>query len=397
MTFNDNNYTPVATSPDYDDSTTTEHLRHPVFTVSGRFLAYASLTPRTDTSPASYAVTESRSPMSTFGSGGIISVGGVIQSEIGNAAIRMGESVLSGMKILGGMAYNAAKAKATGDSSPPHTPSSSNTFKASTGSGLSNLFFSKSAPSASSLGYERKQNHSVPVKEKRSLGSAVPPPLTTATSMMNSVLTALPTFPNVTRSGAGQGSYVTVVDLMPLLDPSSFSNQPETVAEFSAFGRQTVAGLSFSSNGTNLTVVPRDGQICKVYNIRPTPKVLRRVVSVRAQTPSNEGSKPTKPQLSGSNYAEDLRCLINAGLHAGEELAWHLYDLKRGRTNGVIEHVDLADDGRWIAIGSRKRTVHVFAVNSYGGRPDEVSHTEGRVRNHFELVSLHRSFIICYF
>ncbi|KAI0029446.1 hypothetical protein K488DRAFT_13258, partial [Vararia minispora EC-137] len=38
-------------------------------------------------------------------------------------------------------------------------------------------------------------------------------------------------------------------------------------------------------------------------------------------------------------------------------------------------------DGRWVALGSRKRTVHVFATNPYGGPPDERSHMAGRVLN----------------
>ena len=32
-------------------------------------------------------------------------------------------------------------------------------------------------------------------------------------------------------------------------------------------------------------------------------------------------------------------------------------------------------------MGTRKRAVHVFAVNPYGGRPDQRSHLEGRVAN----------------
>ncbi|KAF8161700.1 hypothetical protein B0H34DRAFT_702189 [Crassisporium funariophilum] len=59
----------------------------------------------------------------------------------------------------------------------------------------------------------------------------------------------------------------------------------------------------------------------------------------------------------------------------------HVYELRRGRTSAVVENVDWAKDGRWLAIGTRKRTVHVFPVNPYGGTADVASHLEGRVRN----------------
>jgi hypothetical protein len=70
---------------------------------------------------------------------------------------------------------------------------------------------------------------------------------------------------------------------------------------------------------------------------------------------------------------------------------WHVYDLIRGRTSAVEEAVECADDGRWVAFATRKRTVHVFPVNPYGGKPDHRSHWEGWVRNVDELVSNERS------
>ncbi|KAF8801837.1 hypothetical protein BYT27DRAFT_7114060, partial [Phlegmacium glaucopus] len=58
-----------------------------------------------------------------------------------------------------------------------------------------------------------------------------------------------------------------------------------------------------------------------------------------------------------------------------------VYTLRRGRTSAVVEGADWSKDGRWLAIGTRKRTVHVFPVNPYGGKADIASHLEGRVRN----------------
>lgn len=64
-----------------------------------------------------------------------------------------------------------------------------------------------------------------------------------------------------------------------------------------------------------------------------------------------------------------------------------MYDLRRGRTNAIIDGIDMASDGRWVAMGSRKRTIHIFATNPYGGKADEYSHTGKKVVNCKELVS----------
>jgi hypothetical protein len=113
----------------------------------------------------------------------------------------------------------------------------------------------------------------------------------------------------------------------------------------------------------------------RVYDIRSTSKAVRQVLT-------GPRSGPDSP------YADDLRSLIHAGLHTGKVAPVHVYDLQRGRTNAVIENISWSGDMRWVAIGSRKRTVHVFPVNPYGGRPDDASHLEGHVRNATELVSL---------
>lgn len=73
-----------------------------------------------------------------------------------------------------------------------------------------------------------------------------------------------------------------------------------------------------------------------------------------------------------------------------------MYDLRRGRTSAIIEGMDWAEDGRWVAIGSRKRTVHVFAVNPHGGKTDVSSHLEGRVKNSGELVRAFFHFFLMY-
>jgi hypothetical protein len=71
----------------------------------------------------------------------------------------------------------------------------------------------------------------------------------------------------------------------------------------------------------------------------------------------------------------------------GARMPWHVYDFRRGRTSAVVEVVECADDGRWVVIATRKRTIHIFPMNPYRGKPNQKSHLEGRVRNVDELVS----------
>ena len=137
---------------------------------------------------------------------------------------------------------------------------------------------------------------------------------------------------------------------------------------------QQISKLSFSNDGMRLAVSSKDGHTVRVYDIHPTSKVVRRILT----------GLRSGPDLG---YADDLRSLIHAGLHTGPAAPVHVYDLQRGRTNAVIENISWNDDMRWVAIGSKKRTVHVFPINPYGGRPDDVSHLEGHVRNAPESVS----------
>lgn len=57
------------------------------------------------------------------------------------------------------------------------------------------------------------------------------------------------------------------------------------------------------------------------------------------------------------------------------------------RTAAIVEAVECTQDGRWVAVATRKRTVRVVVVNPYGGKPDQKSPLEGRVRNFDEVVS----------
>ncbi|KAK0455540.1 uncharacterized protein EV420DRAFT_576343 [Desarmillaria tabescens] len=125
------------------------------------------------------------------------------------------------------------------------------------------------------------------------------------------------------------GYYVTVLDLQAAAP----------LARFPAFKHSSISCLSFSPDGCSLLSVSKDGQVSRVHRLRPAP--------------SGISSVPTQ----------------------------HVYDLRRGRTSAIVDNVEWSTDGRWIAISTRKRTIHIFAVNPYGGAPDLESHMCGRVRN----------------
>ncbi|KAJ6522464.1 hypothetical protein B0H19DRAFT_656027 [Mycena capillaripes] len=187
-------------------------------------------------------------------------------------------------------------------------------------------FFSRSAPAASALAASV-------------FSGAGSPPL--AASLLSAA-----------GGGGAAGevsAWVRVVDLAQLLGDGTATKGRggrggrgiRDVHVFEA-GRAPVGALAFSRDGTRLFVVRRDGLGSSVWGLRPS--------SVRQ--PTAETPAPT-----------------------------HLYALRRGRTGAVVESVASARDGRFVALATRRRTVHVFAVNPYGGRADVRSHLGARVRD----------------
>jgi hypothetical protein len=144
----------------------------------------------------------------------------------------------------------------------------------------------------------------------------------------------------------------------------------EKVVEILVSKDKHVAGLRFSRDGCAVVVVPRDGQVAQIFQLRLGPSVGK---------------------VMGDVVVEKKGKRLSVGVVAPAKretrVPWNVYDLKRGRTSAVVEVVECAADGRWMAFATRKRTVHVFPVNPYGGKPDQRSHLEGRVRNVDELVS----------
>ena len=255
---------------------------------------------------------QAKTPVRSEGVGG--------QSDLGGMAMRVGGSVISGMRALGGRALTAARARIS--DTPSLAPSTT---------------LSRSAP-----------EQDTPLKGSDNQQSAM------------------------------SGCHVIVVDLAPLVARSP--RCPDLIVEFLASKRQAISALRFSADGSALMVVPGDGQTIRVFQMRPVPRTLRFVSSEGER--SDEGQNaPTAPV--GTFYL----CRALSLTPIKESTPWHMYDLRRGRTSAVVEGLDWATDGRWIALGTQKRTVHIFATNPYGGEPDVQSHVMGKVYNSSTLAS----------
>lgn len=216
--------------------------------------------------------------------------------------------------------------------------------------------------------------------------------LTAARARISDTLSTLPSKP-LSRSAPEQetllkesdsgpettGCHVMIIDLASLTGPSP--SAPELIVEFLASKHQPISALRFSADGSALMVVPGDGQIVKVFQLRPLPRTLRFVSSAVEQL--DEGQNAIT--VCTSRLFLVVGALVLTALQ--ESATWHMYDLRRGRTSAVVENLDWATDGRWVAVATQKRTVHIFATNPYGGQPDGQSHVKGRVCNSPKLVS----------
>ncbi|KAJ7576906.1 hypothetical protein C8J56DRAFT_971884, partial [Mycena floridula] len=288
------------------------HHPTPIFAFSGRLLAYTSPAPHPNSTPP-FAGYVPRAAPGNFSASVAGTLGGTLNSlsaasgvpntslnasELGSTALKVGGSVLNGMKKVGGIALGAAYAKLNpaDDHQPP--PSSGGL------GALTNRFFSKSAPAA-----------------------VTPSPAPDEQSHEQGVA------PQAVKAIQQGGHYIKVVDLNGIS-----GENPPVVAEFLAFRSQPVASLEWSQDGTVLSVAGKDGQALNLFQICP------------ASTNSSRSSPPN-----------------------------HLYSLRRGRTSAVIESIDFSADGRFVALGTKKRTIHVFAVNPNGGKADGRNFVEGKL------------------
>ncbi|KAI0684773.1 hypothetical protein C8T65DRAFT_701928 [Cerioporus squamosus] len=355
-------------------------LPRPVYALSNRLLAYVSPLTRHDAPPAptpgqahtSLPVAAPDVASTKFGIG-------MSQAELGNAALKIGGSVFSGMKTLGGMAFSAARAGVTAAVSGEQAQASPSTIHvrststsgANSAAGALGMFFSKSAPAAT------HEYQTAADRRRRSLRVSSP-----VEGVFDSQATVTPGLhslgPPPTSAVSPSGCNITVIDLNSLT--SSSSAQPETIAQFTFSKPATIAGLKFSADGTNVAVCSKDGHAVRVLQLRPTPRTLRQPPPEQRPSLPSHKHGPQEVRRTSSVCSE----------HMAEDLAesmQHVYTLRRGRTSAVVEAMEWAHDKLWFGMSTRKRTVHVFAVNPLGGRPDGSSHLVGKVVNSPELVS----------
>ncbi len=345
-TATETNNNTVTSSRHLEQSSTqylhTSAIPQPIFAYHNRLLAFASIPVTPDATKQSSSRTP-RSALPEVQQDSALKLP-MSQAELGNAAMKIGGSVLSGMKVLGGMAFTAARAGVTAAISGDLTQASTTNYSPP----APGKFYSRSAPAAS--------------------GGPYLEPLSAASDPTNGHTGQLPDSPSLReeRPHPKGGYSITVYDLGPL---KYGATAPRAVAEFVVKRDQPVSKITFSDDGTSLLVAFKDGQTMKVFKLRPTPSTYAGLDHLDGR--SRRGSS--------GHAASGAERQLNAPSH--------IYDLKRGRTSGLVESLDWASDGRWIGVGTRKRTIHLFATNPYGGPSDDDSHLEGRVVNIKELVS----------
>lgn len=59
----------------------------------------------------------------------------------------------------------------------------------------------------------------------------------------------------------------------------------------------------------------------------------------------------------------------------------HLYSLYRGDTTSKVRNISFSNDSRWLAIGTKRGTTHVFPINSYGGVVNARTHSKPHLVN----------------
>ena len=367
----------------------------PIYSLSHRLLAFAAQPPRPDSPHGSTALeprTHVRASSSPFG---------ISQADLGNAAIKVGGTVLSGMKSLGGLAYNAAAEYARSRSGMsaatpalpalPASPASPRVYEdpivstqgdqqASVMRGVNNLFFSRSAPAASSGNHDHDQDHGPDHAHLRGVTTGDATPSCDVEVGRDALLS---------QNTSPSGSYVKVLDLGPLMN-SRASSHPQVITEFVAAKRQPISHLTFMHDGNALLVGPKDGQVVRVFQLRQRAHVLRGMGGgVEGNVSDGGNGKERRNASAGAGRGSvPLQNRAPPPPSPEEDAPWHVYSLRRGRTSAVIQDMEVSQDGRWVAIGTHKGTVHVFAINPYGGQPDLRSHMDTKIWNVDKPVSV---------
>ncbi|EJU02108.1 hypothetical protein DACRYDRAFT_115899 [Dacryopinax primogenitus] len=80
-----------------------------------------------------------------------------------------------------------------------------------------------------------------------------------------------------------------------------------------------------------------------------------------------------------SRLASDIP--LPAGIQEDLPHVWHRYELKRGSTPATVVRAIWSPDGRWLAVGTQRRTVHLYALSPYFGPPSTDTHGNAKIRN----------------
>ncbi|KAG9120317.1 hypothetical protein FRC07_004231, partial [Ceratobasidium sp. 392] len=204
-----------------------------------------------------------------------------------------------------------------------------------------------SPPSRTLLGTPRVYSRSAPAESTYSISTSSP-------------RVALPTT-GESRPTGSQG-HVTVLDLAPLLSgrarPGSPSVLPRRIVQHHATPGQPLTTLSFSRSGNMLAVSGADGVYVRVFEVRPRGRY-------------SKGGPRLDEHGNSSTESRDTGIL------------WHWYDLQRGVTRRRVTDIIWSADSKWISVVTVRGTIHVFAINPYGGPSTGASHLlgSGRVVN----------------
>ncbi|EAU82318.2 hypothetical protein CC1G_08930 [Coprinopsis cinerea okayama7 len=333
------------------------------------------------------------------------------QAELGSAALKVGGSVLSGMRFLGGKAVEAVAKRSVsggggfggGDASPAGSspvmtsrgvgPGAGGVGAGGVGmGGVGGGRVSRSAPT--DLGFGEGLGGQSEEKARRRLSglSSVSPD----SNGFGGGVSPL------TKGRVERGSVVRVVDLGTLVDVNGNAKKELAAAKSSTTARTSAANKtsptttnksSTTTKAPSTTKTPKvvvtlsDGQVTKVFKVVPGPPVpsgLRgaRVGEEGVQSSTSPGraqyASQSPPHGQGS-YQDRTQ-----GAYQDRPLgtAIHLYDLRRGVSSAVIEDIEVLPDGLLAGVTTRNRTVHVFASNPFGGRTDVGAHLSGRVRDY---------------
>ncbi|KAG2014393.1 hypothetical protein CC2G_011214 [Coprinopsis cinerea AmutBmut pab1-1] len=357
------------------------------------------------------------------------------QAELGSAALKVGGSVLSGMRFLGGKAVEAVAKRSVsggggfggGDASPAGSspvmtsrgvgPGAGGVGAGGVGmGGVGGGRVSRSAPTDLGIGEGLGGQSEEKARRRLSGLSSVSPdsngfgggvsPLTKGRVERGSVvrvvdlgtlvdvnanakkeLTAAKSSTTARTSTANKASPTTTNKSSTTTKAPSTTKTPKVVVDFIGSRSQTIAHIAFSTDGGTLFVVPRDGQVTKVFKVVPGPPAPSGVRGARVGEEGVESStSPGRAQYASQSppHGQGSYQDRTEGAYQDRPLgtAIHLYDLRRGVSSAVIEDIEVLPDGLLAGVTTRNRTVHVFAPNPFGGRTDVGAHLSGRVRDY---------------